>query len=359
MEKKKNIGWFFGLVVLMVGILFGCQNPEQINDHQQEIVSETEEIRAGKAIVHIKLPMSIARSAYTDGLIAETTSMRLVIFKNLSTKVFEKTLTPQASVILELTTGDHSFVLTAYKGDEILGQGEKIQDLVEGANYIWIDLMPELKSGTTTVEAGWLDLSSSPFAFYANSYTVEKGETIDLQFSKFVDRPLQFETDANILRIDGESIYATAVGTAEIMAFILPYWPIENFLVRVVSSRLPELNISITRGETTKSQVLSDEKKSRGKGLTILHCLYGAQELSGYFGQYINARLLGSNGEEIAEQRFDFNPTSSWGAIPAEAHDFFFDLDAEAINNIEAVELTLYDGDYYGYITDVDITFLD
>jgi hypothetical protein len=347
---------FFVVITFSLG---SCANPAS----DQDVVSETvEEATAGKAIARIKLPMPAARSAYTDGMIAQTASVKVVIFKNNAdnaVKVFEKMydLSQPQPVIIELTTGFHTFALTAYNKDgEILGKGETTQDLLEGDNNdVYIELVAE--TATATIEAGWKDLSMNPITLYSTEYTVQVGQSVGFSACKSVDEPFSLATDSAILFFEGETIHATAAGTAEVTVSVPPYLPVETFRVRVVSCLLDELGISATRGETTKSYILTDDKTLRG-GKAILHLEYGAQEMKNYWGQYIIARLLGINGEKIAEQRFDFLPTSSWGAIPAEPYDFVFDLGEQSMN-VESVELTLYDGDYYAYTTGVDISFID
>jgi hypothetical protein len=123
------------------------------------------------------------------------------------------------------------------------------------------------------------------------------------------------------------------------------------------SIRLDELSCSVTCGEVTRTQVLTDDPALRG-GKVILHIKYGAQERENFWPQYIIARLLGANDQQIAKQRLDFSPTSSEGEIPAIAHNFVWELGEQAMN-VDAVELTLYDGDYKAYINDIYISFVN
>jgi hypothetical protein len=154
----------------------------------------------------------------------------------------------------------------------------------------------------------------------------------------------------------GTAKQTLAFGNNEVFIALVPLLA-EVGITAWWSIRLDGLACSVTCGEVTKTQVLTDDPALRG-GKAILHIQYGAQEWENYWPQYIIAKLLGANDQQIASQRLDFSPTSSEGEIPALAHNFVWELGEQAVN-VNAIELTLYDGDYKAYINDVYISFVN
>jgi hypothetical protein len=164
--KKWNKLFQFGMfcMVFTFGLVVtGCKSDEEDNSG----ITTGDEI----AIAKINLPSFDKRSAYTDALVAQTTGYSLVVTKG-GIEVYNNTFPASQTVIqVELTPGNHTFILNAMKNSEVLGTGTTAIDLVKGENNVNIILIPlvvEDEGTYANINVSWQDNESDPPLLSAN-----------------------------------------------------------------------------------------------------------------------------------------------------------------------------------------------
>jgi hypothetical protein len=163
--KEWNKLFRFGMfcMVLTFGLVVaGCKSDEEDNSG----ITTGDEI----AIAKINLPSFNERSAYTDALVAQTTGYSLVVTKG-EIEVYNNIFPASQTVIqVELTPGNHTFILNAMKDSEVLGTGTTAINLVKGENNVNIILIPLVvdEGAYANINVSWQDNESDPPLLSAN-----------------------------------------------------------------------------------------------------------------------------------------------------------------------------------------------